>query len=48
MVGRLHIIRTHDQKGEEPQLTDEKKESIQNLLEDIFTTEEDDCDSCKI
>jgi|TARA_B100001741_G_scaffold3101_1_gene2543 ribonucleoside-diphosphate reductase alpha chain len=39
---------TYDQKGEEPQLTDEKKESIQNLLEDIFTTEEDDCDSCKI
>ena len=39
---------TYDQKGEEPQLTDEKKESIQNLLDDIFTTEEDDCDSCKI
>ena len=39
---------TYDQKGEEPELTDEKKQSIEDLLEDIFETEEDDCDSCKI
>ena len=39
---------TYDQKGDEPQLTDEKKQSIEDLLQDILTTEEEDCDSCKI
>jgi len=39
---------TYDQKGEEPQLTEEKKESIEDLLSQILETEEDDCDSCKI
>jgi len=40
---------TYDQKGvEEPSFEDEKKESINDLLQDIFETEEDDCDSCKI
>ena len=39
---------TYDQKGDEPQLTEEKKESIQDLLSQILETEEDDCDSCKI
>ena len=40
---------TYDQKGvEEPSFEDEKKESMNDLLQDIFETEEDDCDSCKI
>ena len=39
---------TYDQKGEEPELTDEKKQSIADLLTDILETEEEDCDSCKI
>ena len=39
---------TYDQKGEEPELTEEKKASIEDLLSDIFETEEEDCDSCKI
>jgi len=39
---------TYDQKGDEPQPVEEKKVSIQDLLEDIFQTEEEDCDSCKI
>jgi ribonucleoside-diphosphate reductase alpha chain len=39
---------TYDQKGEEPVLTEEKKESIEDLLTQILETEEDDCDSCKI
>ncbi|AHB80578.1 ribonucleotide reductase large subunit [Synechococcus phage ACG-2014h] len=39
---------TYDQKGEEPELTAEKKESIEDLLNNILETEEDDCDSCKI
>jgi len=39
---------TYDQKGEEPVLTEEKKESIEDLLSQILETEEEDCDSCKI
>ena len=39
---------TYDQKGEEPELTEEKKESIQDLLSQILETEEEDCDSCKL
>jgi len=39
---------TYDQKGEEPELTEEKKQSIEDLLTDILETEEEDCDSCKI
>jgi len=39
---------TYDQKGDEPELTEEKKESIEDLLNNILETEEDDCDSCKI
>ena len=39
---------TYDQKGEEPELTVEKKESIEDLLSQILEIEEDDCDSCKI
>ena len=39
---------TYDQKGEEPDLTEEKKQSIEDLLTDILETEEEDCDSCKI
>ena len=39
---------TYDQKEEEPQLTEEKKESIEDLLTQILESEEDDCDSCKI
>jgi ribonucleoside-diphosphate reductase alpha chain len=39
---------TYDIKSDEPQLTEEKKASIQDLLDDIFSTEEEDCDSCKI
>ena len=39
---------TYDQKGDEPELTEEKKESIQDLLSQILETEEEDCDSCKI
>ena len=39
---------TYDQKGDEPELTAEKKESIEDLLNQILETEEDDCDSCKI
>ena len=34
--------------GEEPELTEEKKQSIEDLLTDILETEEEDCDSCKI
>jgi ribonucleoside-diphosphate reductase alpha chain len=39
---------TYDQKGEEPEFTDEKKQSIEDLLTNILETEEEDCDSCKI
>ena len=39
---------TYDIKSDEPQLTEEKKESIQDLLSQILETEEEDCDSCKI
>jgi len=39
---------TYDQKGDEPQLTEERKESIEDLLNQILETEEEDCDSCKI
>ena len=39
---------TYDQKGDEPVLTEEKKANIEDLLQDILTTEEEDCDSCKI
>ena len=39
---------TYDIKSDEPQLTEEKKESIQDLLTQILETEEEDCDSCKI
>ena len=39
---------TYDQKGDEPILTEEKKANIEDLLQDILTTEEEDCDSCKI
>ena len=39
---------TYDQKGEEPELTEEKKQSIEDLLQDILETEEEDCDSCKL
>jgi len=39
---------TYDIKSDEPQLTEEKKESIQDLLSQILDTEEEDCDSCKI
>ena len=38
---------TYDSKTDEVDL-DSNKESVQNLLEDIFATEEEDCDSCKI
>ncbi|MAB60517.1 MAG: ribonucleoside-diphosphate reductase subunit alpha, partial [Verrucomicrobiales bacterium] len=38
---------TYDNKNDMSELED-KKQGIQDLLEDIFTTEEDDCDSCKI
>ena len=39
---------TYDIKSDEPQLTEEKKESIEDLLNQILDTEEEDCDSCKI
>ena len=39
---------TYDRRGDEPELTDEKKEEIQDLLSQILETEEEDCDSCKI
>ena len=39
---------TYDQKGEEPEFTEEKKQSIEDLLTNILETEEEDCDSCKI
>ena len=39
---------TYDIKSDEPQLTEEIKESIQDLQSQILETEEDDCDSCKI
>ena len=39
---------TYDIKSDEPQLTEEKKESIEDLLSQILETEEEDCDSCKI
>ena len=39
---------TYDQKGDEPELTEEKKQSIEDLLTDILESEEEDCDSCKI
>ena len=38
---------TYDAKNDMQEL-EEKKQGIQDLLEDIFTTEEEDCDSCKI
>ena len=39
---------TYDIKNDEPQLTEEKKDEIQDLLSQILETEEEDCDSCKI
>ena len=39
---------TYDIKSDEPQLTEEKKASIEDLLHELLETEEDDCDSCKI
>ena len=39
---------TYDIKSDEPQLTEEKKEEINDLLAQILETEEEDCDSCKI
>ena len=39
---------TYDIKSDEPQLTEEKKQGIQDLLDDIFASQEEDCDSCKI
>ena len=36
---------TYDQKGDEPELTEEKKESIKDLLTQILDTEEEDCDT---
>ena len=39
---------TYDIKSDDPQLTEEKKESIEDLLSQILETEEEDCDSCKI
>ena len=38
---------TYDIKTDEP-ITQEQKKSIEDLLSDIFSTEEEDCDSCKI
>jgi ribonucleoside-diphosphate reductase alpha chain len=38
---------TYDIKTDEP-VTQEQKKSIEDLLNDIFQTEEEDCDSCKI
>ena len=39
---------TYDVKSDDQPLTEEKKESIQDLLTQILETEEEDCDSCKI
>ena len=39
---------TYDTKTDEVLVDDQKKQSVQNLLDDIFATEEEDCDSCKI
>ena len=39
---------TYDQKGDEPELTAARKDSIEDLLSQILETEEEDCDSCKI
>ena len=39
---------TYDNKDDLQELTEEKKESIEDLLSQILETEEDDCDSCKI
>ena len=39
---------TYDIKSDDEPLTEEKKESIQDLLTQILETEEEDCDSCKI
>jgi len=38
---------TYDIKQDEP-ITQEQKKNIEDLLNDIFATEEEDCDSCKI
>ena len=37
---------TYDVKTDE--LDDDKKQAVANLLEDILTMEEEDCESCKI
>ena len=39
---------TYDNKDDLQELTEEKKESIEDLLSQILETEEEDCDSCKI
>ena len=39
---------TYDTKTDEVLVDDQKKQSVQHLLDDIFATEEEDCDSCKI
>jgi ribonucleoside-diphosphate reductase alpha chain len=39
---------TYDNKDDQQELTEEKKESIEDLLNQILESEEEDCDSCKI
>ena len=39
---------TYDNKDDTLEEEEQKKQSVQNLLDEIFDTQEDDCDSCKI
>ena len=39
---------TYDEKKDPSDEEEQKKQSVQNLLDDIFAEQEEDCDSCKI
>ena len=39
---------TYDNKNDSVEEEQQKKQSVQNLLDDILSGQEDECDSCKI
>ena len=45
MVGRHHYQNTYDAKKDGD---DETSGNVDNLINELLNTEEDDCDSCKV